>query len=210
MAARCSSRRGPRAKRSHTPPPKSAPPNSAYASTTTPAIAATVSAMRMSVVKCSILCEPQEQRAQRDAQEGVQHGKPDERREHVRHRRHRVACPHHAIDDPGLTPDFGYDPASFERHEAERSRQQYRGEQQSRPSSPPLRCPVPRGNAHHKEPTADHYLECKMTHEDVGPLIARYIVEACYLRIRIVMGEEAEALGNLETKAHRALIGIRD
>src|SRR3569832_2146402 len=54
MRSRCCCRRGPDASRSHTPPPKSAPPNSTYAFSATTMIQAATSASVRLIVRVSL------------------------------------------------------------------------------------------------------------------------------------------------------------
>src|SRR6267378_4732300 len=45
------------------------------------------------------------------------------------HRRHRIACAHKPVDDPGLSPEFSHEPAGFYGNEAERRTTNKRAQQ---------------------------------------------------------------------------------
>src|SRR6266545_2170214 len=125
ITSRWRSRRGPVASRSHTPPPKSAPPNSTYALSETAISPARISGSVMSegtaqphrhvhAAPLGVARAPDdltvEQPGHDRAKEAVERGEAEERHDQARHRGHRVGRPEHAVDDPGLPPDLRHGP----------------------------------------------------------------------------------------------------
>src|SRR6266853_6735249 len=112
MTSRWRARRGPVASRSHTPPPKSAPPNSMYPLSASPRHAATISARlssgtghprrRVSPGPFDGLGAADDLTVQQphhdDAQEAVEQAEEQERHHQARHRGHRVGGPEHAMN----------------------------------------------------------------------------------------------------------------
>src|SRR5215213_5812917 len=131
MTSRCRRRRGPEASRSHTPPPKSAPPNRTYAFSENPRTAARTSESRTSTtghlrwrVDPRPLCRlgatddlAVEQPCYDDTKEAVEKCKDQEWHQEPRHRCHRVGCSKEAIDDPWLPSHFGHCPSGLDRDE---------------------------------------------------------------------------------------------
>src|SRR5437879_8154043 len=129
--APCSRARGPRASRSHTPPPKSAPASNTYALSDTTTIPASRSASvisRFPLPASRLAHGPHEPpdtlrhvRAAHDltvqqprhdrAEKAVEQREHDERHDEPRHRRHRVPGAHHAVNHPGLAPELGRHPS---------------------------------------------------------------------------------------------------
>src|SRR5882724_6546445 len=126
MASRCSLARGPNASKSHIPPPKSAPPISAYTMSD--------SKMKMAMMTSSIGCPrwlvwhsigrlqelATQQKHNNDCQKDVNHGENDERHDHPAHWCHSFMGSHHTIHYPRLASHFRHDPAGFNRQKPQR------------------------------------------------------------------------------------------
>src|SRR5215211_752894 len=116
MTSRWRRRRGPKASRSHTPPPKSAPPNRTYALSESASIAARMSESCTSGtshlprgIDASPFCRlgasdnlAVQQPRYDHAKEAIEKREEDERDDEPRDRRNRVSCSKHSIDDPRL------------------------------------------------------------------------------------------------------------
>src|SRR5678816_1003272 len=128
--SRCCCRRGPDASRSHTPPPKSAPPNSTYAFSATMTIQAATSARVRFIVRWSPRRRADELLTQQvhddRSQQHVQEREDQKRHHEPRHRRDGVGRSQHAVDHPWLSADFGHRPAGLDREKTHRCHQRER------------------------------------------------------------------------------------
>src|SRR5687768_16186471 len=133
MSARCRFQRGPPARRSHTPPPKSAPPSNTYAlseTITAPARSAArvASGMlrrhqggRRALRKLGALDDLAAQEPHDCHREcEIQQSEHQERDHEPGHRRDGVRRAEHPLDDPRLPPDFSDHPSCLDGDEPHR------------------------------------------------------------------------------------------
>src|SRR5687768_17368682 len=118
MASRCLRARLPVASKSHSPPPKSAPPINAYRISAASVTIAMMSSRRMLQPPFFRFPElPPEERNQHDRQEQVNAAEHREWHRESRHRRHGFTRFHYAVNNPRLPAEFCHEPAGFQRNE---------------------------------------------------------------------------------------------
>src|SRR5580765_624651 len=216
ITSRWRSRRGPVASRSHTPPPKSAPPNSTYALRETAISPARITGSVMSDgtahpsrrVHAAPFGGPRasddlavEQPGHHRAEEAVERGEAEERYDEARHRCHRVGRPEHAVDDPGLPPDLRHRPPRLDGDEPHRRREREGAEEPgagAQVPAPECQRTGPDANQRHEGAEADHELEGRMDDRDVRPVRARDLIQSLHLGVEVVEREEREPAGNPE------------
>src|SRR6266404_5473372 len=114
---------------------------------------------------CSDL--PQQQPNCDGGKKDIEQRERDERDDQSGHRRNRVSCSHHAVNNPWLSSDFRYYPAGFNCDEAERRSQDQRTQKPFgvEPSfrfvtpPPPVSPRSQKRDPHHRHSARDHDLK---------------------------------------------------
>ena len=117
------------------------------------------------------------------------------------------------MDDPRLAADLGHRPARLDRHEAERAAERHQAQVPGHVGQGPAANVQPaaeeRGRGH-REPAGDHQLEGEVDDRDRRAVGGRERVEALHERVRVVEGEEAQAVRDAQRPdaQRRARLGL--
>ena len=120
-------------------------------------------------------------------------------------RRHRVRRAKDAVDDKGLAPDLGRDPAGKDRHEPGRAHHERRAVQPAPVVKPALQ---PREAAEepqrqHRKPDPDHQPERPEHHRHRRPHLARHAVQPRHRRVHVVLEDQRAEPGDADRVVQR-------
>src|ERR1039457_550969 len=187
------------------PPPKSAPPKTAYmTSPRRTAPAARLSSVHMTAspsrsVTLSCRCRPNQQFQQPGGQTQVDDKKQEEHETNAGLRRHTFSHEHVASYNPGLSTEFGDEPAAFQGDYPERGGKENRAERpfvQWHRTPAPFQPPEPDGGRKHDEERGHHQIEEGVDKSWVWGAPGGKGVEPLNQCVGIEMGKKAEELGN--------------
>src|ERR1700738_590700 len=142
-----------------------------------------------------------EQEDDDDREQQINGGEHGEWHDQSGHRRHRIAGPHKPIDDPGLSPEFGHEPAGLYCNEAKRRTTNQRAQQPfviRQPASSPPDPSDPGCDRQHGTSSPNHDVEGPVHQPDVWPLIARVVLKPDYLSLWIVPNQQAQPKRDLQ------------